>query len=101
MGDYLKVSKRAIERDAERIEKQIENVPAMIRDLQQGMQRLSGCWDGPAWAAYQQTITSDIEKLTEMYEHMKRYTIYMKEAALKYERTEQDICADIRSLYIF
>ena len=38
MGDYLKVSKRAIERDAERIEKQIENVfrMAITREWQSG-----------------------------------------------------------------
>ena len=98
MGDYLRVSKKSMEKDAERIDKLLETVPELIRDLELAMQKLSACWDGPAWAAYQQTVTEHVEKLTEMYEHMGKYTIYIKEAGKEYTRAEQDVCAKIRGV---
>ena len=101
MGNYLRISKNALERDAQNVETLIETLPALINDLQQGMHTLSTCWDGPAWAAYQQTVAKHVEKLTEMYEHMGKYTIYMKEAAKEYTRAEQDVCADINGVNLW
>lgn len=101
MGDYLRISGNSLEKDVQRIDELIATLPALIDDLQQAMQKLSSCWEGPAWAAYQQTVTSDVEKLTDMYEHMGKYTIYMKEAAKEYTRAEQDVCADINRVSVW
>ena len=101
MGDYLKISQNSLEKDAQRIDELIATLPALIDDLQQAMQKLSACWEGPAWVAYQQTVTVDVEKLTEMYEHMGKYTGYMKEAAKEYARAEQDVCSEINQVYVW
>ena len=98
MGNYLKISKNLLEKDAQNLDTLIETLPELIKDLEQGMHMLSSCWDGPAWAAYQQTVIMHVEKLTEIYEQMGKYTINMKEAAKEYARAEQDVCSDINSV---
>ena len=70
----------------------------LIDELENSMRQLSGCWEGPAWGAYQKTVAEHMEILTDIYNYMGQYTITMQEAAKEYVHVEQDVCADIRSL---
>ena len=96
MGDYLKVSTSKLRSEADRIEELKETIPTLMNELEAAMQQLAGCWEGPAWGAYQQNVAHHMEMLSDIYDYMSRYTIYMQEASKNYGYTEQDICADIR-----
>lgn len=98
MGNYLKVSANKLKYDAEKIGELNEAIPILIEELETSMRELSGCWEGPAWGAYQKTVAEYIGMLSEIYNYMGQYTITMQEAAKKYVYAEQDVCADIRGL---
>lgn len=98
MGNYIKVSTNSISRDATRIEELKESIPTLMNELEASMQHLSTCWEGVAWANYQKSVAEHMEKLTEIYNYMSRYTINMQEAQKKYGRAEQDVCAEIRKV---
>lgn len=101
MGDYLRVSKASMEKDADRIEELLKALPKLIDELEQAMGQLSACWEGPAWVAYQKSVTEYVEELTGMYEQMGNYAVHIKEAAKEYGRAEQDICSEINKIYVF
>ena len=101
MGDYLKVSKSAMEKDAGRIEELLKTLPQLIQELEQAMGQLSACWEGPAWVTYQKSVAGYVEELTEMYKQMGNYAVHIKEAAKEYGRVEQDICSEINKIYVF
>lgn len=98
MADYLKVSKVSMGRDAEQIEKKLETIPKLISELESSMKSLSACWDGPAWITYQNTVAGYIEKLTDIYDSMEKYVIYIKESSTEYVRAEQDVCMKINGI---
>ena len=75
-----------------------EEIPLLINELEDAMHQLANCWEGVAWGTFQQNTALHIEMLTDIYEYMSRYVITMQEAGIAYERTEQDICAQIRKV---
>lgn len=98
MAAYLKVTKSSMEKDSERIHDLIKTIPELVIDLEHAMGRLAGCWEGPAWAEYQNTVAEHIERMKEMYDDMGRYVVNTKEAAKQYMRTEQDVLAKIKKV---
>lgn len=96
MGNMIRVSTHLLERDAEEIREMNDSLPILVKELEASMQQLSGCWEGVAWAGFQETTAYYIETLTEVYQYMGKYVENMYKASQDYERTEQDLCSSIK-----
>ncbi|MBO5030833.1 MAG: WXG100 family type VII secretion target [Lachnospiraceae bacterium] len=92
MGDVIRISTRSLRSDADRVKELNDALPGLVKELEESMQQLSNCWEGLAWAGFQQTTAYYIEVLTEVYQYMGTYTENMQKASQDYERTEQDLC---------
>ncbi len=96
MANIIRVSANSINRDAERIKELNGTLPALVKELEEAMEKLSGCWEGIAWASFQETTAYYMETLTDVYKYMGEFVEKMLEASQDYERTEQDICGGIK-----
>lgn len=100
MSGYLKVSANKIKSDAQRMEELKETIPTLMKELEAAMMQLSGCWEGVAWAAYQQNVADHMEMLSDIYDYMSRYIVSVQEAGKEYGYAEQDVQAEILKILV-
>lgn len=91
MSNVIKVSSNQIISDADKIKNLSDSIPTLINELQEVMNRLSGCWEGPAWEAYQGTVATYIQILTRNYEMMGKFVADLYDASENYKKVEQEI----------
>lgn len=96
MSDVIKVSSNCIKNDADEIKRLGESIPTLINELQEAMQRLASCWEGPAWATYQQTVVQYMEVLSKNYETINKFIASLYEASDEYKRVEQEIYQSVK-----
>ena len=95
MANFIKMNANKLKKDGEDVKDLNETIPILVDELQGAMSDLANCWEGPAWAGYQENMAHYIDLLREMYEYMGRFAGNIMQASQDYMRTEQDISADI------
>lgn len=98
MSTFLRVSTKSMSTDSESIEAFNNEIPKLLDELNDAMRKLSTCWEGPAWSAFQSNVTYHMEMLAEIYEYINEYLDSLQEAGKNYARVEQDICASIQKV---
>ena len=88
MNNIVRFSASNMKRDEETLQKQIEQIPKFIDDLETAMHRLGTCWDGPAWLSFQQEVDMDIQMMTGIYGWMHQYVQSMAGALEEYGKAE-------------
>lgn len=96
MSDVIKVSGNRIKSDADKIKNLSDSIPVLINELQENMQRLSNCWEGPAWANFQKTVAQYMEILSEDYEAINKFITGLYNAGDEYKKVEYEIYQSVR-----
>lgn len=89
MSNYIKVSVPKMKNDGEQLHADIEKIPQFVRELDASMKALGTCWDGPAWAAFQQQVESDILNMLDMYDWLRRFMQALSDGEKEYGACEQ------------
>lgn len=91
----IRINSPKLKSDGEAVERLNGSIPILVDELEAEMKRLSECWEGAAWAGYQENMAEYFMELREMYEYMGRFAGNMLQAGQDYMRTEQDIFNNI------
>lgn len=97
MSDYVEVNSNAIKNDADRVNELIGSIPTLVKELEQSLYTLDGCWEGAAWNEYQNTNAYYMEVLADIYKYYGEFTAELHKASQIYMRTEQDVMDDVDS----
>lgn len=100
MGKHIRVSIPQMQRDGEKLHTQMEKIPQFVRELENAMQNLGSCWDGPAWITFQQQVASDILQMMEVYDWLRKYVQSLSEAEKAYGEGEKNGYESIKSVRI-
>lgn len=100
MASKQKVSCNQMKKDAEDLSAALQNLPQIIEQLRISMESLAGCWEGPAWAAYQTKVNEDIENMKEIYQVLLKMQKALGDGRGTYLKAEYDIYTDIKYLLI-
>ena len=100
MSKYLKVSASKMASDVEEMKKLIDELPMRIDEIETSMKKLSSCWEGEAWEAFQNQVNSDISNMNEMYNFLNKYLHVFGNAKGEYLRKEKDIYGRIDSVIV-
>lgn len=95
MADKIRMNANRLKADGEEVKELNESIPILVDELQTAMSKLADCWEGPAWAGYQENMAHYIDMLRDTYEYMGRFSGNLMQASQDYMRVEQDISADI------
>lgn len=100
MSDKLRVSCSAMKSDGEKLAAELKEIPQIIERLHNSVKSLAACWDGPAWASYQNQVNKDIENMKEVYGTLVQLQKALGTGRDTYLKTEFDIYTDIKGLWI-
>ncbi len=100
MADVQRVSCDSMKRDSESLSEALRDIPQTIDRLQASMRKLSQCWEGPAWEAFQMQVNRDIQNMYEVYRSLVELQKAIGKGRDTYLRTEHDVYTDIKSLWI-
>ena len=89
MANYVKVSAPRMEQDIESLTGKLEKIPVFAEELRTSMIKLSNCWEGPAWEAFQTQVASDIEYLRTVHIWLSKYINALSEAENEYKKNEK------------
>jgi len=91
----LKVDATRLANDGEGIEDRINTVSVLVNDLEEQLVLLSTCWEGLAWAAYQENIAKLIDRIKQVHNYVIQYAGCFLLASQDYIHAEQDIMGEI------
>lgn len=97
MESYLRTSCKRIISDAQKMEELSNSIPKLLKNLETMLTGLNSCWEGAAWASYQDTCAYYIETLGEIYEYCGKMVGNMHDASQIYMRAEQDVMDEVDS----
>ena len=100
MASVQRVSCRSMRADAEALSKALERIPKNIELLQGSLRNLMRCWDGPAWAAFQTQVNTDIQNMQEVYQKLVKIQKALGKGREEYLQTEYDVYVDVKRLWI-
>ena len=100
MANIQKISCNSMKKDAQELEGVLKNIRQIIEQLQVSMRRLSYCWDGPAWSAFQLQINNDIQEMKDLYQNFVKLQKALGEGSNIYLKTEFNVYKDIKSIWI-
>lgn len=89
MSNHVKVSIPRMTQDADKLQSDFQRIPQFIQELDGSMKRLGGCWEGPAWIAFQQQVESDILNMLDVYDWLRKLLQAMSEAEKIYGDSEK------------
>lgn len=99
MAGVQKVSCNRMKADAEALQSELKNIPKTIEQLAASMQKLSQCWEGPAWAAFQNQVNSDVQNMNEVYKSLVELQKGLGNGRETYLRTEFDVYSDLKLIF--
>lgn len=100
MGTTQKVSCESMKTDAESIAEALKEIPDIIEQLQVSMKNLAHCWEGAAWAAFQEQVNKDLQNIQETYQNFIKLQENLGKGSETYLKTEYDVYTDIQSIWI-
>lgn len=100
MANTQRISCKTMKSDAEALSMALKSIPQEIEQLQVSMRNLAGCWEGPAWEAYQVQINKDIRNMYEVYQSLVELQKALGKGRDTYLRTEFDVYTDIKLLWV-
>jgi len=100
MGSRIRVSLERMGSDQSRILEQMERTRLEVAKLGDSMRKLSGCWDGLAWTAFQATVADDIEYMQGVYQEMKLFISNLNDSEKKYLQGERQNYDAMNSIWI-
>lgn len=99
MADIQRVSCGQMKRDAQELQTELKNIPKIIEQLEASMNRLAQCWEGPAWTAFQNQVSSDIQNMNKVYRELKKLQKGLGQGRETYLRTEFDVYTDLKLIF--
>ena len=90
MSDYIKVSVSRMNGDAEALREFVLQLPQSVNQLETIMETLASCWEGAAWNAFQEQVSSDIDYLTKMCSFLSNYVEHIEMGSSQYLEAEQE-----------
>ncbi len=100
MANIQRVSCENMIKDAETLSTALKDIPQTISQMQTSLKNLASCWEGPAWAAFQEQVNKDIENMNEVYQCLTELQNGLGNGRDTYLRTEFDVYTDIKALFI-
>ena len=100
MADYIRVSSGQIGQDYSSIQGEIKEIENAITSLAEEMQMLGQTWEGPAWNAFQNQVTSDIENMQQIYEKLSEFLQHIDYAKSSYGKCEMKVEQLVKSIWI-
>ena len=100
MGNRIRVSLDRMESDQDRILEQMERTRIEVGKLSDSMQKLSGCWEGPAWTAFQAAVADDIEYMQGVYQEMRLFISNLNDSEKKYLQGERQNYDAMNSIWV-
>lgn len=100
MGRQIRVSTEHMNSDQEKIRELLDTTKNKIAELQDTMQTLSRCWEGPAWKAFQKQVGDDINYMKDVYTELGQYMDALGRVEEEYLKTERDSYSSIRSVWL-
>ena len=100
MAEILRVSTEQMEKDFSSMKDQMDKVPAIFDEVKASMDRLSSCWDGAGWAAFQEQMSIDFEKLQELLDFYAAFAEAFQKSAEDYKNSEQKVYESIHSFRV-
>ncbi|MCD7884794.1 MAG: WXG100 family type VII secretion target [Lachnospiraceae bacterium] len=100
MASIQRVSCKNMEKDAEALSTALKDIPQTITQMQASLKNLASCWEGPAWAAFQEQVNKDIENINEVYQCLTELQKGLGTGRETYLRTEFDVYTDVKALLI-
>lgn len=88
MSATITVSGSHMTRDGEMIADKADNITSDINALADAMRSLGGCWEGPAWEAFQNSVAISIEDMKDVCNFFSLYIEELNDAAKVYRRCE-------------
>ncbi len=98
MSKYLKVSAPQMERDYQKLNDYVSQIPELTDTVILTMEKLSQCWEGKAWQAFQKQVADDIEHINRLYRFLMNYLSHMEASRQKYIVSEQEVFSQIDKL---
>ena len=71
-----------------------------VEYLADSMNKLSTCWEGPAWAAFQTTVNEDIEYMIAVCNEIAALVSNLSESQKKYAQGEKQNYDSMNSIWI-
>ena len=100
MAEQIKVSVSSMGRDTASLHEQMNRIKQEIAALQSAMHRLSACWEGPAWEAFQGQVQDGIAYMQDINQWVQSYIGIMDDSAKRYQSCEQTVYGRVSSLRI-
>ena len=100
MGNKIRVSLDRMGNDQGRIVEQLKRTQREVEKLRDAMQKLSSCWEGPAWSSFQSTVADDIEYMRGLYQELNIYINNINESRNKYMHSEKNNYNVINGIWI-
>ncbi len=100
MSTVIKVSAEQMTRDGESIASRVENITNDIGGLADAMKQLASCWEGPAWNAFQNDVSTSIEDMNEICRFFSVYLDELNDAKKVYRKCETENRNRIRNVRV-
>lgn len=100
MSNRIRVSQDRMGNDVKSLTEQLERTKHEVEYLADSMNKLSTCWEGPAWAAFQTTVNEDIEYMLAVCNEIAALVSNISESQKKYAQGEKQNYDSMNSIWI-
>ena len=100
MSVKYRVSTEQMHRDGEDMRTLVQEIPKQIRELENSMQKLHGCWKGSACNAFQGQVMKDVAYMNEVYSFLIDYLEALSQSEEDYFKAEYEAYKAAHSLWI-
>ncbi len=97
----IKVSGTHMAEDAAAIQNSLETAKKHIAEMKEAVERLSGCWTGPAAEVYKSQVYADIEYMSEVCKEMENFINSFSEAKKDYAKAESDVYRSVSRMWFW
>ena len=100
MSNWIRVWVNKMSSDSQRLQELTSTLPQIIEKLRASMDRLSTCWEGTAWEAFQGQVASDVEYMNGLYRFLVNHIERLENSSQKYLEEEQKAYSGANGIWI-
>lgn len=96
----IRVSTQRMKNDIDRLKEDVTLLRNSIKELEEALAFLAGCWEGPGWIAFQNQVREDMVYMNELCAELENYIKNMQDAAKIYNKSEQRAYSEVSRIWI-